>query len=57
MPVHVIPQEYMYVIRLFSKLREERLEYPTDLLAVRKDAFLRYGVSMRDSNLLKQELP
>lgn len=56
MPVHVIPQEFMDVIRLFSKLSEEHLEYSTDLLAARKDAFLQRVATIRDSNLLKQDL-
>ena len=57
MLVHEFPQEFIGVFSLFSNLKEEQLEYPTDLLMARKDAFLRYGVSIRDSNILKQELP
>jgi len=48
--IYMFPQKYTEDIRLFSKLKEEQLEYPTDLLATRKDAFLRHLATIRGSN-------
>jgi len=50
MPMYMLPRKFTDEIRLFSKLKEEQLEYPTDLLATRKDAFLRHLATIRGSN-------
>jgi len=39
-PLYFHPYECADLISLFSKLKEEQLEYPADLLTARKDAFL-----------------
>lgn len=54
MPMYVHPQECMDVIRLFSRLKEEQLEAPADLLAARKDAFLQHVAVLRDSRQFSQ---
>ena len=37
------------LIRLFSRLKEEQLEYPTDLSAARRDTFLQDAATIRYS--------
>ena len=49
----VYPQECM-VIRLFSRLKEEQLEAPAELLAARKNAFLQHVAALRDSRQFSQ---
>ena len=53
MPMYVHLQECMDVIRLFSRLKEEQLEAPADLLAARKNAFLQHAAGLRDSRQFK----
>ena len=50
MPMCVDRQEYLDVIRLFSRLKEEQLEAPAELLAARKNAFLQHVAALRDSS-------
>ena len=49
MPMCVDRQENLDVIKLFSRLKEEQLEAPADLLAARKNAFLKHIAASRDS--------